>query len=236
MAEIYLKSAENTLILEPRESVKRPFDFGTWTEMRLGFYWSMVTSAGANTNGPTATVTYASATDYLTVGIKDTSAYLPGYTGSLFLGGLSPTDTGTHTWTAPGAYGANSAMAAGGSYDTTWVLGTAASSLTAMRGPADVSLATGYCGFYALRYVIANQGTATQSVNIQCNMTNPIAGADYSITALRSEIQGATYSTARTVAWNTGAAARSIPTCFYLRFPFYTDRIRMSAVALIKVS
>ena len=239
MAEIYLKSAENTLILEPRESVKRPFDFGAWTEMRMGVFFSGIASVGDNTNAAAETVVLVSNLDYLTFGIKDTSAYLPGSTGSLFLGAVTPVNA-TSAGVYSGLYLSSSSgianLAACGSYDATFVLGTSASMIDCPQCPNTISGTTAYCGFYAVKFVISNIGAATQSVAISSAYANSVAGSDYSIAALRTAINNATYGAAKTVAWNTGAVASAIPTCAWIRLPFYNNRIRISSICLIKIA
>ena len=248
MAEIYTKSAEKTLILEPREYMIRPFDFGAWTELRIGAYFGGVASSGNNTQGLAETVTISTYQDIIAWGIKDVSAVLPGFAGSLFLGVMSENGSG-HSST--GGNGANSStfhtslavdgssgrnLVAGGFHDTVKVNGVyPADTTNDLNYPAPTG-ATGYAAFAAIKFVITHLGAATQSVAISASQTSPITGVNYSLSALRTAINNATYGTARNVAWNDGAAARAIPTCWFLRLPFYSNRIRLSAIDMIKIA
>ena len=230
MASIYQKTvSDKTCILAPREFILRPFDFGAWTEMRVGMYFSGVASSGDNTDSAVEAVTLSAFQDYITFGIKDSATNdLPGYGDALFLGACTVSSgtsycSGSNFQTQGGSF-----LASSGFHETTLVNGT--SHLDSMVYPASAAGATGYCAFYAMKFVIANLGASSQAVTISSCTTSPIAGTDYSAAALQIALNGATYGSATSVAWNTGAAARTIPDAFFLRLPFYSNRIRLSAI------
>ncbi len=239
MALIYQKTvSDKMLILAPREFVLRPFDFhNDWTEMRFGVYFDAVTSTGDNTDSAAETVTLSTAADRILFGIKDSATNdLPGFGAALFLG--CGTETGISSFCSGSAFaGAGTAdLDAIGYHDTTLVGGGGAGDRlgVVMQYTASSSGATGYNGFYALKFVIANRGTSSQTVTISGFSTQTIAGTDYSAQALRLLINNSVYGTARTLAWNTGAAARTIPDAIYIRMPFYSNRIRISAMRAIR--
>ncbi len=243
MATIYQKTvSDKTCILAPREFILRPFDFQAWTEMRFGVFISAVTSSGNNTNAVNETVALSTYADRIAFGIKDSATNdLPGFGAALFLGAVGITGaasgldaTGTPTMVQiTGNAGANTLCAAG-FHETTLVGASAGEQLGNIISCALADGATGYCGFYAVKFVITNIGTASQSVAISSANTVTIAGTDYSAQALRLLINGASFGSPVSVAWNTGAAARVIPDAVYIRMPFYSNRIRISAMRAIR--
>lgn len=231
MASIYQKTvSDKTCILAPREFLLRPFDFGAWTEMRFGCFLSGVAASGDNTNSAAETVALSSFEDRITFGIKDSATNdLPGYGAALFLGAVTETGGASDCTGSAFQTAAASRLAAAGFHETTLVNGS--SSLTSCPSfPASASGATGYCGFYAVKFVIANLGTSSQAVTISSVSTTPISGTDYSAAALQLLLNNATFDSGVSVAWNDGAAARAIPDAVFIRMPFYSNRIRLSAM------
>lgn len=241
MAEIYLKSAENTLILEPREYMLRQFDFGAWTEMRMGLYYGGVSASDNDGAGSAEQVANSTALDLLSFGIKDSSTALPGTTGSLFLGvgtgygNFSSTSAATTFGRcASGDGSSQQVLAAVGYYDTNLLNGTyPADNLSSMTYPSPTGT-TGYCGFFGLKFVVTDIGLSSQTVTISSVVTSPISGSTYTLAALRTLLNNSTYGTGRVVDWNDGASARVIPNCCFLHLPFYNNRIRISAIDMIK--
>lgn len=237
MALIYQKTvSDKTLILAPREFILRPFDFQAWTEMRFGIYFDGVASSGDNTNSAAETVALSTAADRIAFGIKDSATNdLPGFGAALFLGCV--TETGGSSYCSGSAFSnlASVDSAAAGYHETTLVGGTSGQFLgTALNYPATCSGATGYNGFFAMKFVITNIGTSSQAVTISAVSTTPIAGTDYSAQALRLAINNAVYGTTRSITWNDGAVARTLPDAIYIRMPFYSNRIRVSAMRAIR--
>lgn len=240
MSSIYQKTvSDKTNILAPREYFIRPFDFQDWTEARFGILFSAVTSSGDNTDVTSESVAITTVADLVTFGIKDSATTaLPGQAGSLFLGATSALGTLSKTF-ASGAAGPSFSANAGGNPETlaatayagvTKIGGTGSQAVSAMNSPTSASGATGYCGFYGIKFVINNLGLATQSVTISVATDYPIAGAAYTPAALRTLLNNTTYGTSFTLAWNDGVAARDIPDAFWIRMPFYSNRIRISAM------
>jgi hypothetical protein len=235
MALIYQKTvSDKTLILAPREFYLRPFDFhNDWTEMRFGIYLSGVTSGGDDTTAGAESVTLSTAADRIAIGIKDSATNdLPGFGAALFLGGVTATGQTSDSSSSQFTQSGSSGLCAAGYHETTLVGGTVTLG-NSLAFPA-ASGSTGYCGFYAIKFVITNRGAASQAVAISSVGTTPIAGTDYSAQALRLLINNATYNSPTTIAWNDGAVARTIPNSIFIRMPFYSNRIRISAMRAIR--
>jgi len=237
MAEIYTKAAENTLILESREMMLRQFNFGTWTEMRMGMYFGGVNASGNNVNSVNESVTLTSALDRICFGIKDSSTTtIPGQTGAQFLGVTTTTGQLSKAGNdgVQGIIYSNGALSPVGTVDTTITGGSVAGA--PMQYPIDITGSSAYCGFYALKFVINNAGLSSQTVTITSTNTVTIAGSAYTVNNLRALINSATYGGSATIAWNNGATANAIPNCWFLRLPFLNNRIRISAIDMIKIS
>jgi hypothetical protein len=269
MAEIYNNTVENTLILAPREYVSRPFSFGaSWTEIRMGMFFGLVSAVGDNVNSVAETVAIASAADRITFGIKDSSAVVPGAVGSQFLGaitnyasgayGYPPTSqnvvgaglnwvgtnyaaSGNNTLCAVGANGTTLATAASQAAPGTPVTSGYSTTMDNMWYPTTISGVSSYCGFFGLRFVIANAGLATQTVTIwySSNGQQAVAGSNYSVPALQTLLNNTAWGgTGNTwiIQWNNGSVAYSIPSYWWLRLPLYNNRIRISAMEIMKIS
>ncbi len=238
MAQIYQKTvSDKTCILAPREFFLRPFDFGSdWTEMRLGVYFSGVTSGADDTTSVAETVVVSTAADNIYFGLKNSDTDdLPGFGTALFLGAMTQAaSTSQITAGSPNKIrsSAGDFLVGNGYHDTTLVTGSGGTGQS-MQFPA-ASLTSGYCGFYVVKFVINNLGLSSQTVDISLSTNAGVSGTDYSAAALRLLINNATFSTAYNVAWNTGAAARVIPDAVFIRLPFYNNRIRLSCIRAIR--
>ena len=234
MALIYTKLTDKTTVLAPRQGACRKFNFGTdWTEVRVGMFCSAIAATGSNDVNVAETVALSTVADYITFGIKDDSQTYPGQTGSLFLGLINTTSSSS---TPPNGFHGNAAgWLASGYYNTTLVQNvTAVATSRYIGGQATASAATGYCAFFAVKFVISNRGLSSQTVAMS-NATNElVTGADYSATALRTAINNTTYSTPQSIAWNDGATARAIPDCVWVRVPLYNNQLRLSAIRAIR--
>lgn len=89
MATIYEKTAnDNCLILDTREALVYPFDFGDdWSEIRIGAIVSVTTNTGDNQVGVTEFFSAPTNTnDRMYFGLKDGSERLPHDGGTSFIG------------------------------------------------------------------------------------------------------------------------------------------------------
>ncbi len=234
MAKIYLKGSEKTLIPNTGEAVFRRFNFGDdWTEIRLGFFASLVTSAGDDTNAADETLVVSGVSDLISFGIKDSSQTLPGQTGASFLGLLTTPASDSKIFASP-PYKIAGASANGlkvSAYKDATLVSSAAGALSSIYAN-DASLGSGYCGFFGLKIVLNNRGLSTQSATM--NVATDVALTDYSSNGLRDALNNGTYGVTGTVAWNDGAVAYDIPNCFWIRLPFFNNRIRLSAIRIAR--
>lgn len=239
MATIYEKLVtDKTLILEPREGIIRQFDFGLWTEMRIGMYYCGIGTSGDNVTSVSETVAQSTNADRITFGIKNNSTDdLPGFTGARFLGTATRNGIGSECNTGGFFTQSSTMMPAIGMYDTTIYGGTSGDPLNnALLYPtgAAVAGATGYNGVYCLRFVVNNAGLATQTVTMSNFQSTTVSGSNYSINALRTAINNGPYIGSSAIQWNDGAAAYALPDAFFCRMPFYNNRIRISAMMTIR--
>lgn len=244
MALIYQKLVtDKTLILDPREYVMRPFDLGAdWTEIRFGFFWTPVQSGNDNLEpAGNEVIAINNAQDWITAGFKDSATTaLPGQATAFFLGHIgwnnvnpgqcSLVDLGA-TWRIGGSNTATTGHLAG--YDGVTLKGSDAAAGVAPQAP-DASLAAGYNGFFGVKCVLTNRGLATQQAQLSSAVTATVAGTDYSIAALRQAINNGVYTGGAAFAWNDGAAALTVPDAVFLRLPFFVNRIRISAMMVVR--
>lgn len=234
MAIIYQKIAtDKTLILSPREGILRAFDFGAWTEMRIGIFYSGVTSGGDNTQSVAEVVALSSPADRLAFGIKNSDTDdLPGEAGGTFLGASNSTGNGSEC-NGVGFFsqGAGAVVACAFNGATLVDGGAIADTLgNYLLYPANVSAATQYCGFSGLKLTVTDLGLSSQTVGLSFSNTQNVPGDTYGIGPLRTYLNNSSYGTVRTMTWNDGAAAYDLPDAFFLRMPFYNNRIRVSAM------
>lgn len=237
MAKIYTKTAiDKTLILAPREAFIRGFDFGAWTDIRVGMYLSGVDGSVDDSPAVSQTVGLTDAASRLAFGIKNNdSSTLPGETGASFLGISNnasypaySSSTSFHAGVSAGRVGVM------GIKDTT-VLNDTNTSFAELAFPVESSaLTSSYCGLYIIRYVVSNAGTAAQSVSVRVYKSSPIAGTDYSASALEIAIGTPAMASGTSVTWNDGVSAYDLPDAFFVRLPFTTSRLRISALMAIK--
>lgn len=210
-----------------------------WTEARVGMYFTGVDAQDVNGAPEDEMLVVSDVSDYLTFGLKDSNSYyLPGEAGGLFVGVRS---TGTTSKADAPILGGNGYFA--DSNEECSVVGYAGATLIdggvvangAMQFP-DPEPDTGFNGFYCLRFVVNNRGTATQSVSVSVARTARVAGIDYGKAALYQAINSSSFGAAKTVAWNNGASARALPDASWVRIPFYNARIRIQALMALKVS
>lgn len=236
---------DKTIILSPREALIRPFDFGDdWTEMRFGFFVGGVTAAGDNTGiSSSEFLTLSTFADRLTIGLKDNTDDLPGVAGTNFVGfGSDATHEAADQrmgiyGASPGPYACrlHGLMSIGTSFTSRSLVSGLASGL---NYPASASLtgSSGYNGFWAAKFVIADRGLATQTIAVSGSTTQNVAGTDYSESALRTLLNNSTYTSAGTAFdWFDGVpAARAIPNCIWIRNPYFSNRIRLSCMRAIR--
>lgn len=226
----YPQGSDRVYVLEPREAFHTPFDIGSdWTEARLGIMLSATDTAGFNNafvSGESMPGT--TPTESIQFGIKDPSAALPKAAGSIYWGidhnGAVTVPGGDHVdgMFRTGAWdGATVAGAVSGQSQYLWIKPGAAQNNNSAFG-----------GFMALKFQIANRGQANQTVTVSLGR-NSNMHTDTRIPYLRGMISAISYNvTSGAVPWNTGSAAKPIPSTIYFRMPFVQNRWRVHSVAM----
>lgn len=231
MALIYTKAAEKTLILSPREGYQRAFDFQDWTEIRLGMFYSGVAASGDDTDAINEVVTYNTPSDAIAFGLKNSSnTVIPGLATSTFVGLFNKltyqsesngsnffSNTNVGSGLLPSAFNGATAIANIGPIQTGFTFPAA-------------SGGTGYCGVMVLKMVVTDRGLATQKIGMVNYVNGAVGGSDYSTAALRTQMNSATFGSLVDVDWNAAGVALPIPDSFFVRFPFYNNRIRISCM------
>jgi len=244
MATIYAKSlTDKTLILDPREYMLRPFDLGaTWTEIRWGFFWTMVTSGGDDVPAVNEGVALNTVADFPVMGLKDAATTaLPGQAGSLFLGNIAVTvgDVSAQIFGGPPDHLGGSAVGGrslAGYHGVTLKGGLVDIGAASWYWP-QANLVNGYNGFMGIKYVITDRGLATQTVTLTQAAVSPVPGLDYSVNNLRTYLNNTPYANGSglpPVQWNDGVAAYALPDAVFVHLPFYNNRIRISAMQIIR--
>lgn len=210
-----------------------------WTEARLGIYFSGVDAHEDDASPPDESLAVANVSDYLFFGLKDANSYfMPGEAGGTFVGVRSTGATtkclapsgATEGWFADSAGDCSAVGYAG----TTLINGGVFAN-GAMRFP-EADSASGYSGFYCVKFVVNSRGLSSQSVTMSIAREGTVAGTDYGKAALYQQINNATFGATNTVAWNNGGAARALPDAAYVRIPFYNARIRIQEIMAVKIS
>lgn len=225
------KASQKSAIFSVRSAYRRPFNVGTWTEIRIGMYFTPIASTGDDSNYVGQSITVSSLADRFAFGIKSDDGNLPKASGSQFWGALANMSTfrlGDH------GSGTNQM----GLTALTGV--TVRKSFCVTNGTSidivDNSTGTGFIGnlgradsgtfnnFYGLRFIITDIGLSTQTVDIYSRTASNLTVTD--TTALRAQLDNSWTSEA-TLAANDGATAWAIPTCFYLQNPLTLMRFKL---------
>lgn len=244
MAFAYQKTVDDMAIIwGAREQMARKFDFGAWTEMRIGCFWS-TTTLGDNNTEPTVTETVPITTAYdrFFFGLKDESAVTPSLAGSRFVGMTNRENVALNSILTASA-GNVTIGDAGQNFGVRGFEGATQATVSSLSGNiggmsnADPAAATGYASFMGLRFVISNLGASSQTIAVSSSFSNNVAGTDYSAANLRTYLSAfAAPSSAITIDWNNGVTAYAIPDCWFLRNPFFNNRIRVHCMNAIKVA
>jgi hypothetical protein len=242
MAKIMYQS-ENNLLLEPREAFYRPFNFGEWTEMRIGMLFRLVSTTSDSASIITESITINSDSDKIYIGLKDSGSNMPGVSGTNFIGMASVTGSGTRTDPSNSSY-----ISFGDSFTTYHRLYLTAFSGSNMYrayfhenttiSPEFSSSASGsnYNGFYGVKFTLLNSGSANQQVEVQYRRIY-LTSAGSSSADLHSQLVNNTGWTnppaSSTASWATGLP---LPNSFFVYSPLYNNRLRMAAIEAIKIS
>jgi hypothetical protein len=246
---IYQKpsTSDRTVILGTRSALNRPMNLVNssgqpWTEVRLGMFFSIISSTSDNASPVAEELTQVpgSHTNRVTIGLKDSSQIFPGNPGSSFIG-IMTSGSATHNsyagsyplynWEAYGAASgnANQRCIGIGIHGTASFEGTAQQiSFKSSSNPAGTIL---YGGAYGVKINILNRGASNQSVVISGSTHQPYNGG-YTTAELQSWLTTPNngWTGMGAFPWNDGVSARAIPDSFYLYSPFNLSRFRVSVL------
>ncbi len=212
---------------------------GNWIEARVGMYFAGVDAHENNLVAPEELLTVADVSDYVAFGLKDANSYfLPGEAGGLFIGVRSTGAVSKNRAPALGAEGwfaDSSEECSAVGYASATLINAGVVANGSLRYP-DPEPATGYNGFYCVKFVVNARGLASQSVSVSIARSGQVEGTDYGKAALYQAINNATFGAAKVVAWNNSGSARALPDAAYVRIPFYNARIRIQEIMAVKIS
>lgn len=237
MASITTYANENSLLLGNRESFCRQFDFGSWTEIRMGMLFRFVGNANDTASYTNESITVTSATDKMYFGLKSTGSNIPGVSGTNFIGGatisttnLSGTEVGQYYYAGSNYYNLYVTAISGSAPVFAPKSDYGSSGMTYPSAP----FTTNYDGLYGLKFVLQNSGSVSQSIvmSYKRNADNNGSGSADLHSALINDNSWNLFA-ASSASWTTEIP---IPNCFFMYSPLYNNRIRMSAIEVIKVS
>lgn len=249
MATITSFANENSLILGNREALIRQFNFGSWTEIRIGVLFRFIGNTNDTSSNVSEVVSVLTNTDRVFFGLKSTGSNPPGVSGSSFIGSGTMT---TSACTPQGAYPPSVGQTYVNVYGTTLtnLFPLLVSGSSPMYQPIEGNWNSGgsagfifpttplsvsdYNGFYGLKFILQNAGSVSQSINMTYkNGASTSASSSVQLQSLLLSDTG----------WNTWASFYSaswapsvpIPDSFFAYAPFYNNRMRMSAIQAIKI-
>ena len=244
MAEKVTYASKAQLVLEPREKYHRQSNIGTaWNEVRLGMLYTFNDNVTVDSVTLAETVTFASYLDWFCLGLMNDVTTIPGQTGTKFAGMAYTSKTGATGVTMPSNAAGSASIAwngAGNHAPTSAIIDAAISTLSTGSGRAIIPIynASSYAAFIGLKFVVSNPGASNQEITVSSVYTagpeaiTPITA----LAVLRGLITGGSYIEVAALPWNDGAAAYDLPDCWFVRSPFLTNRLRISAMELILVS
>jgi hypothetical protein len=245
MALIFTKSSsygyDNTLVITPRSGVSIPFNFGNWTEIRMGMYWTGVATSSGYISGSglaSETVTILTSADHIVMGLKSETPNRHGTAGTNFVG----SSTNANHYCQDGAWGlifSSYGKVAASWIGTTEYIGTDLNNGNGGYNFYNAKEVVDYNFFKGLRFVLYNSGSANQYMRIYSMNAAPSAPAGpamYGADALRTQLLNTTWTEyASTASWTSGGSPLPIPNCWYFWNPYYYNAARISALEVVKV-
>lgn len=230
---------ENTLVVGPRTGLWVPFNFGTWTQVRVGMYYSAPSSSSAyqTRNSVTEIIGITSDQDRFAFGLISGSVNAVGTTGTYFVGAISDQAHAALDSTIAWAIYQNIGMAAGYSQGTAVTVGAGLNSGVSrfIFGYPDSNSGT-HAGFNALKFTVINSGASNQTIRVSTHSGGAVT-MPYSDTVLRTSINNASYTDfTGDATWNDGSVAYPLPNNVFLWNPYYTVGLKLSAIEIIKIA
>lgn len=265
MAIIYAKpttsSPEQCLVLGVREALIYPFDVGDWNEIRIGMYFALC-SASSLTDTWSAEIIYNGATNPRNncfIGLKDSGTALPQTTGYAYMGwGIGKNHAGlarsvyvyppnsTVGFFQPGRnpYGGAAAVL---SYNGTETYKDAPQWLGMTSQTNATGLST-YAALYVMRFLKATTAGGKTVITGQLffNDNNSSAVAPYTTEGLRTTLLNISNNQFNNVGigptgyWTDTLSPAGnnlpLPNSVFMYLPFFSNRARIHALVVEKIS
>ena len=230
-----VNTSDKTLILGVRETFTRKLNIGSnWLDVRIGMYFTMVPATNDDSSSITETVTYNNYKDRFFWGIKNDSNYLPLSSGSRFVG------MSNSNGNAPSI---PSNVSAAQSFNGTALYPISTNGTTILSsnsGQTDVGVPryslTNSNGLWSQRFLVNNYGLSTQTISCTNKISYTTAIADVSMNSLYNQLTGSFGGGSTTLTWNASSIALPLPEYFFVNFPFFNNRIRITTYGGVKLS
>jgi hypothetical protein len=251
MANIFEKiegvTGEKCLVLGVREALIYPFNVGSWSEIRVGYFYSFTTAESFNAATSQELVT-STQTNYKQAGywgIKDSGVEFPTRSGSVFIGiGQSPGGGNGESYYLSSLERLQLANVAGGGNLTLLSIDSSVA-LSGNRGNLPLSHTRyngsgNYCDYFSQRFTLTVNGLGKTGIFYsdysESNIVQP-----YTIPALRTKILGTTYTVRQTgyltSAFNgTTGENVSVPNSLFVYTPYFNNRLRLHSIVVEKIS
>lgn len=228
---------ENTLVVGPRSGISIPFDFPSWTELRIGMFWTGCNTSDVQSQSlsPESTINVSTPADRWTVGLKTANDIRHGNVGTNFVG----VSTNANHAAYPTQFGyvlSNYGKSSSKYIGTSYTQGSDSNNQNFTFGFNAAQNPTTYCGIYVIKFVVSNLGLSNQSITISAGADAADSTVPFDITKLRKEINNRSYSEFPTsMSWNDGTTPYALPDAFYLWNPYYTNSARISVLDVIRI-
>lgn len=247
MATIFQKalpvSGENCLILNQGEALIYPFSVGSWTELRIGAFFSFTTASSDNATWSDETSNYTASKNGFFWGIKDSGISLPISSGASFIGlGINTSFAGaTHVVTASQYV---DGAAPGSNFYQLFSTGTVVTGQTIggtrlyLASATQQTGTTAFASYNGIKIQITGLGTAGQSVRLSSSVDSLYTN-DTSEVNLRQKLSAFAGSATSTFAYFTsgfvgGSGPLTLPSSLFLYSPFFNNRVRVHSLVVEK--
>lgn len=251
MAQIYQKpSADQCLVLGPRESLIYPFSLGAWSEIRVGAFFSYTSANDNNSTGQFEIIPANNGNGNLYWGLKDTGTNFPFQSNTFFVGMTNDTTITPRTVLYnldASLVGFQSSYASAAQSDNTpnpsilivsgaTVVNKIATSVSndytiAMASGLAVSGSTAFAMFNGLRILYDRTLQVISGSSMQ-DKTYASATSDVSISNLQSKL--ASMPNLSTPVTGGGVLPSFVPNTIYFYNPFLQNQIRIHSLYVDK--
>ncbi len=244
MATIFQKvTGDNCVILDPRESLIYPFNFGDdWTEIRMGVYVSMCATGDDNSLPIFSTISDNSAINRPFIGFKNNNNSFPQSASCSFAGFSSPITEGTILQIAPGTSSAGLELAGSSSNTYSFLLSNDASQVkdsaggfSSMQWPYAGSVGdTAYFGVFVAKLCVTPTNIYTGTNYVTHNAT--AGGSNVGIASLRKDVANASFSSPVTGFFTYDFTATGTPiakpNAAFIYSPMFNSRLRIHNIVV----